>query len=252
MVADEQDDHLASARLLPTVRPALLDSLYPDLVDGEIPQGPHVFEITRFCLSRGISARLRREARDRLLVGLADYALANGISDYIETHVRRLEAMRRLGGFVERNSDGSWTIAPDHLAKAAAYERRQAKDRPVAVELLSAVGIDRLPRAEAVTWLDREASEGRDIAARDKGFGREVRSALTLRRQWLIDEELADAAGEGIVYRRGAFNALQRRELLRLARLVAREMLQRGSRATGAITFAQMKFWCAIVFGAER
>ena len=60
------------------------------------------------------------------------------------------------------------------------------------------------------------------------------------------------AAGEGIVYRRGAFNALQRRELLRLARLVAREMLQRGSRATGAITFAQMKFWCAIVFGAER
>lgn len=82
VAADEQDNHLASARLLPTVRPALLDSLYPDLVDGEIPQGPHVFEITRFCLSRGISARLRREARDRLLVGLADYALANGISDY--------------------------------------------------------------------------------------------------------------------------------------------------------------------------
>jgi N-acyl-L-homoserine lactone synthetase len=82
VVADGQDDHLASARLLPTVRPALLDSLYPDLVEGEIPQGPHVFEITRFCLSRGISARLRREARDTLLVGLAEYALANGISDY--------------------------------------------------------------------------------------------------------------------------------------------------------------------------
>lgn len=148
---------------------------------------------------------------------------------FIETHIRRLEAMRRLGGFAERNSDGSWTVAPDHLAKAAAYELRQSKDRPVAVEILSVVGIDRLPRAEAVTWLDREASEGRDTAARDKGFGREVRSAMALRRQWLIDEELADAAGEGIAYRRGAFNALQRRELLRLARLIARETGKRFS-----------------------
>lgn len=82
VVADEDDNHLASARLLQTVRPALLDSLYPDLVEGAIPRGAHVAEITRFCLSRGIGARLRREARDTLLVGLADYALANGITDY--------------------------------------------------------------------------------------------------------------------------------------------------------------------------
>lgn len=148
---------------------------------------------------------------------------------FVETHIRRLEAMRRLGGFVERNADGSWTVAPDHLAKAAAYELRQSRDRPVTVEILSAVGIDRLPRAEAVTWLDREASEGRDIAARDKGFGREVRSAMALRQQWLIDEELADAAGERIAYRRGAVNALQRRELLRLARLIARDTGKRFS-----------------------
>lgn len=74
-----------------------------------------------------------------------------------------------------------------------------------------------------MTWLDREASEGRDIAARDKGFGREVRSAIALRQQWLIDEELAEAAGEGISYRRGALGALQRRELLRLARALGSE-----------------------------
>lgn len=142
---------------------------------------------------------------------------------FIETHVRRLEAMRRQGGFVERNPDGSWTIASDHLAKAEAYELRRLKDRPVAVEMLSAVSVDRLSRAEAVTWLDREAADGGAIAARDKGFGREVRSAMALRQQWLIDEELADTVGEGIAFRRGAFNALQRRELLRLARLVASE-----------------------------
>jgi type IV secretory pathway VirD2 relaxase len=142
---------------------------------------------------------------------------------FVDTHVRRLEAMRRQGGFVERNPDGSWTIASDHLSQAAAYEARQGRDRPVAVELLSPVGVDRLSRAEAVTWLDRAAVEGGSIPARDKGFGREVRSAVAQRQQWLIDEELADAAGEGITYRRGAFAALQRRELLRLARQLANE-----------------------------
>lgn len=97
VVADEEDNHLASARLLQTVRPALLDSLYPDLVDGEIPQGIHVLEITRFCLSRGVGARLRREARDTLLVGLADYALANGITDY--TGVAELHWFEQIGTF---------------------------------------------------------------------------------------------------------------------------------------------------------
>lgn len=82
VVADQHDHHLASARLLATTRPALLDSLYPDLVEGDIPQGQDIAEITRFCLSRGVGARLRREARDTLLVGLAEYALANGITSY--------------------------------------------------------------------------------------------------------------------------------------------------------------------------
>jgi hypothetical protein len=40
----------------------------------------------------------------------------------------------------------------------------------------------------------------------------------------LIDEELADAAGEGIAYRRGSLAALQRRELLRLARGLSAEL----------------------------
>lgn len=143
---------------------------------------------------------------------------------YIETHVRRLEAMRRHGSFAERADDGSWTIAADHLDRAASYEARVARDRPVAVEILSPVSIDKLVRAEAVTWLDREASGGVRTAARDKGFGREVRTAMALRQQWLIDEELADPAGEGIAYRKGALAALQRRELLRLARRLASEL----------------------------
>jgi len=53
---------------------------------------------------------------------------------------------------------------------------------------------------------------------RDAGFGREVRSAQAMRRQWLITEQLADEQDGQTVYRRGMLAALQRRELLRVAR----------------------------------
>src|SRR3546814_17540408 len=62
---------------------------------------------------------------------------------YAEAHVRRLEAMRRLSRNVEREPDGSWVIAPDHLERAAAYEMARAKDRPVIVETLSAQRLDK-------------------------------------------------------------------------------------------------------------
>jgi type IV secretory pathway VirD2 relaxase len=143
---------------------------------------------------------------------------------FAETHVRRLEAMRRRSAIAQRAADGSWTIAPDHVARAAAYERDAVRDRPVSVEILSAVRLERLPRADAVTWLDREALATSPEPLRAKGFGGEVRAAQRLRRQWLIEQELADIEGEGVAYRPGALAALQRRELLRLARRLSREL----------------------------
>lgn len=97
VVTDEEANHLASARLLRTTRPALLDSLFAGLVEGAPPRGRDVLEITRFCLSPGIGARQRRSARDTLLVGLADYALAKGIHTY--TGVAELAWFRQIQGF---------------------------------------------------------------------------------------------------------------------------------------------------------
>src|SRR3546814_20444194 len=82
IVTDADGEHLASARLLLTTRPALLDSLFPELVDGPVPQGADVLDITRFCLSPGIGARQRRVARASLLVGLAALSPAQGIRLY--------------------------------------------------------------------------------------------------------------------------------------------------------------------------
>lgn len=97
LVTDPSGEHLASARLLPTTRPALLDSLFPFLVSGPVPQGERIVEITRFCLSRDVSARERRVARDTLLVGLVEHALANRIETY--TGVAELSWFRQIQTF---------------------------------------------------------------------------------------------------------------------------------------------------------
>jgi len=82
ILSEDGDDHLASARLLPTTKPHLLNSHFADLCEAPIPTGPTVCEITRFCLDRHISAARRRVARDQLVLGLVDYALENGITTY--------------------------------------------------------------------------------------------------------------------------------------------------------------------------
>lgn len=97
IVTDEDGRHLASARLLCTSRPALLDSLFSGLVNGPVPRGDNIFEITRFCLSPAIGASQRRAARDSLLVGLAEFALTNGITAY--TGVAELAWFRQIQTF---------------------------------------------------------------------------------------------------------------------------------------------------------
>src|SRR5690606_1628117 len=108
------------------------------------------------------------------------------------------EAMRRARAGVEREPDGTWVIADDHVERAAAFEQRRLRDRPVEVETLSPVPLEQLGRADAVTWLDRELASDRPLPLRDAGFGREVRAALAVRRQWLVEQQLADGEGEQV------------------------------------------------------
>jgi N-acyl-L-homoserine lactone synthetase len=82
VVTDPAGAHLASARLLPTTRPHILADLYALLCDDEVPRGPRIYEVTRFCLDRHIGAKQRRIARDRLVMALAEFALAEGIERY--------------------------------------------------------------------------------------------------------------------------------------------------------------------------
>lgn len=82
IVTDGTYGHLASARLLPTVRPHILDTLFPALCAGPVPRSRETFEITRFCLDRRLSAPRRRDARNRLVTALVSHGLENGIRGY--------------------------------------------------------------------------------------------------------------------------------------------------------------------------
>jgi len=74
--------HLASARLLPTTRPHILDTLFPNLCERSLPRGPAVLEITRFCLDRSLRAVDRRRVRDQLVTAIVEHAVENGITTY--------------------------------------------------------------------------------------------------------------------------------------------------------------------------
>jgi len=145
-------------------------------------------------------------------------------ASFAETHVRRLEAIRRVTGGVERAPDGTWVIAPDHLERASAYERKQAQAAPVVVQTLSSLPLERQVGADGATWLDRELVADNPEALRDAGFGREMRAAQVLRRQWLIAQELAREDHDRIVYRANLLGILRQRELARTAGQLSGEL----------------------------
>lgn len=143
---------------------------------------------------------------------------------FAETHVRRLEAMRKATGSVEREADGTWIVASDHIERAAAFEAQRARAAPVVVEMLSPIAIERQVGTDGATWLDRELIADRAEPLRDAGFGRDVREALARRRQWLIEQDLAREEQGRIIYRANLLVVLRRRELNRVAGRFADEL----------------------------
>jgi len=97
VLTDSRERHLASARLLPTMRAHILGDLYPELCEAAPPRGPGIFEITRFCLDRGLRASERLLVRNQLVSALVDHALASGTTRY--TGVAELGWLQQILAF---------------------------------------------------------------------------------------------------------------------------------------------------------
>lgn len=143
---------------------------------------------------------------------------------FAETHVRRLEAMRRLTNAVTREPDGTWIIQPDHLDRVADYERTQARFNPVTVRVLSALTLEQQITTDGATWLDRELVAANPASVRDAGFGREMCDAQDRRRQWLMVEDLARQEQGRTFFHADLLATLRRRELLRVAGQLSDEL----------------------------
>jgi type IV secretory pathway VirD2 relaxase len=136
--------------------------------------------------------------------------------EFLGTHVRRLEAMRREG-MVTRLADGSWSVGQDYLDHARRYEKLQQSRNPVRVAVLSWQRLEDLPQALGATWLDRKLVGKAPDELASAGFGAEVAAALRARRQWLIEQGLAREEGSQVRFARNMLETLEARELVRTA-----------------------------------
>ncbi len=192
----------------------------------ELPTGSIIRVTGRPAEARDVDrtiARIAGRNAGRYSAELHHLADPSASREYVATHVRRLEAMRRLAGAVERDPDGNWKIAPDHLARASAFEHSQARKSPIIVETLSRLPLQQQISTDGATWLDRTLVNGGGAEFRDTGFGREAQGALAQRRQWLIEQGFAEVAGEGTIYRPDMLAALARRELAKAGQDIARD-----------------------------
>ncbi len=141
-------------------------------------------------------------------------------SEYVESHIRRLEAMRREG-VVGRLADGRWTVGEDYLDRALRYEELRRSRNPVRIAVLSWQRLEDLPQAVGATWLDRKLVGNELDGIASTGFGGDVGTALRARRQWLIGQGLAREEGGKVRYARNMLETLKVRELGRTAADIA-------------------------------
>ena len=113
---------------------------------------------------------------------------------YIESHVRRLEALRRAG-IVERLDADQWAIPADYQARAAAYDTAQS--RRMNLRVLSTFDLERQIISDGATWLDRELVSPNRTPLTQAGFGAEVSQAMERRKDNLVEQGFVTRTSEG-------------------------------------------------------
>ena len=140
---------------------------------------------------------------------------------YVESHVRRLEALRRAG-IVGRVDADRWLIPDGFEARAQAYDAAQG--RRASMRVLSAYDLDRQVTSDGATWLDRQLVSRDRRALADAGFGAEVRSALERRKDELIRQGHAWHSPDGSLHtRKDLLPVLGRQEVERVGQRLAAE-----------------------------
>jgi len=141
---------------------------------------------------------------------------------HVQSHVRRLEALRRAG-IVERVHAEHWTIPADLPERGLAYERQRAGPGPRVSEL-SHLPLDRQIGHEGATWLDRELASRDRTPLAPHGFGVDVATAMQRRRQALVAMGYATPLEDGRIHApKDILQRLERAEITRVGMGLAAE-----------------------------
>lgn len=133
---------------------------------------------------------------------------------YVDSHARRLEALRRAG-IVERIDADQWRIPEDFASRAATYDA--GRNRQASIRVVSTVDVEKQIGADGATWLDRRlmTQDASDLAP--AGFGQQVREAMDQRREHHIEQGDANRQQGGrVFYRRNLLATLREREVARV------------------------------------
>jgi type IV secretory pathway VirD2 relaxase len=144
-----------------------------------------------------------------LALAQADARTDQDPQSFVEAHVRRLEALRRMG-IVERIADGVWQVPDDLPERGRRYDAERADG--ALVELRSHLAIKQQIRTMGATWLDRQlisGSEGLSV----QGFGAQVKEALRDREVFLVEQGFAERRGQQVILARNLLSTLRTRDL---------------------------------------
>lgn len=159
---------------------------------GRAPAGSRASD--RNIATLAIDTGVYRPSEHRAVAEAGHVRIPGGDYDgYIESHVRRLEALRRAG-VVERLDADRWTIPADYAARAAAYDTAQS--RRMNFRVLSTFDLERQIASDGATWLDRELVSPNRTLLTQAGFGAEVSQAMERRKDNLVDQGVATRTSE--------------------------------------------------------
>ncbi len=95
---DGRGHHLASIRLLPTVKPHLFSEVFSQLCDGPVPAGPDIWELTRFCVSPDAMKTDGHRLMNLMWTSVVEFAVRRGITQYsCVTHMAFLSQILSAG-----------------------------------------------------------------------------------------------------------------------------------------------------------
>jgi type IV secretory pathway VirD2 relaxase len=159
---------------------------------------------------------------------------------YVESHVRRLEALRRAG-IVERIDADHWRLPADFETRGADYDA-QRRGR-MTLRVLSNLDLESQIDANGATWLDRELASPNRTGLTHAGFGAETEAAKQRRREALVAKGHAwRAQNGGIRAPKDLIARLERGEIERVGKSMAADKLTpfrmkgEGERVSGVFT----------------